>query len=243
MATDQSHVYTFGTAHFYGDPRYAASQQAAHRRRVARRPAPATGCSASTAASSRSGRRKFYGSTGGLHLNQPINGMERTADNGGYWLVAVRRRDLHVRRREVLRLDGRMHLNQPVLGMERTRVGQRLLAVRPRRRHLQLRRREVLRLGSAARTSRRRSSSMQRTPDGHGYWMLDARTARCSRSATRTTYGDISGCTNYGGATRLLVSPTRQGLLDRDRRRQRDRLRRRQAPRLPGRDRRPARSP
>ena len=34
------------------------------------------------------GHAKFFGSTGARHLNQPINGMQRTADDGGYWLVA-----------------------------------------------------------------------------------------------------------------------------------------------------------
>ena len=34
------------------------------------------------------GGAKFHGSTGAMHLNQPINGMERTSNNNGYWLVA-----------------------------------------------------------------------------------------------------------------------------------------------------------
>jgi hypothetical protein len=34
------------------------------------------------------GSAPFYGSTGGLHLNQPIVGMAATPDGHGYWLVA-----------------------------------------------------------------------------------------------------------------------------------------------------------
>jgi hypothetical protein len=34
------------------------------------------------------GDATFYGSTGGLVLNQPIVGMHRTPDGRGYWLVA-----------------------------------------------------------------------------------------------------------------------------------------------------------
>ncbi|MGD0045123.1 MAG: hypothetical protein ABSE84_32775, partial [Isosphaeraceae bacterium] len=34
------------------------------------------------------GDAAFYGSTGGIHLNQPIVGMAVTPDGGGYWLVA-----------------------------------------------------------------------------------------------------------------------------------------------------------
>jgi ribosomal protein L24E len=30
----------------------------------------------------------FYGSTGAMHLNQPIVGMTATPDGRGYWLVA-----------------------------------------------------------------------------------------------------------------------------------------------------------
>ena len=60
-----------------------------------------------TAGSSRSATRGFYGSTGAIHLNQPIVGMAATPSGHGYWLVATRRRDLRVRRRAVLRLDRR----------------------------------------------------------------------------------------------------------------------------------------
>src|SRR6185437_661095 len=34
------------------------------------------------------GNQQFCGSTGAIALNQPINGMARTANGGGYWLFA-----------------------------------------------------------------------------------------------------------------------------------------------------------
>src|ERR1700744_1184449 len=34
------------------------------------------------------GDASFYGSTGSIHLNQPIVGMAATPDGKGYWLVA-----------------------------------------------------------------------------------------------------------------------------------------------------------
>jgi hypothetical protein len=34
------------------------------------------------------GDASFFGSTGGIHLNQPIVGMASTPDGNGYWLVA-----------------------------------------------------------------------------------------------------------------------------------------------------------
>ena len=35
------------------------------------------------------GDARFYGSTGAIHLAQPIVGMARTPDDGGYWMVAA----------------------------------------------------------------------------------------------------------------------------------------------------------
>ena len=34
------------------------------------------------------GDARFFGSTGGMHINAPIVGMATTPDGGGYWLVA-----------------------------------------------------------------------------------------------------------------------------------------------------------
>ncbi len=49
----------------------------------------------------------FYGSTGGQHLNAPVVAMAATPDGRGLLAGGLRRRDLHLRRRRVLRLDGR----------------------------------------------------------------------------------------------------------------------------------------
>ena len=51
--------------------------------------AAATGWWPPTAASSPSATPAFYGSMGGIHLNQPVVGMAATPDGGGYWLVAA----------------------------------------------------------------------------------------------------------------------------------------------------------
>ena len=61
------------------------------------------------------GDARFFGSTGAMRLNQPIVGMASTPSGKGYWLVARRRRDLHLRRREVPRLDRRrfVRLDRP----------------------------------------------------------------------------------------------------------------------------------
>jgi len=52
--------------------------------------------------------------------------------------------------------------------------------------------------------------AMQRTHDGGGYWML-ASDGHVYAFGNAKKLGGISGCTNYGGANRLLVSPTGKG--------------------------------
>ena len=52
------------------------------------------------------GDAKFFGSTGGFHLNAPVLGMTPTRTGKGYWLYAQRRRHLQLRRRGVPRIDG-----------------------------------------------------------------------------------------------------------------------------------------
>ena len=102
---------------------------------------------------------------------KPVVGMAAVPGQGGYWLVARRRRHLHLRRRRVLRLD---RLPPP----QRARRGhggharrQGLLARGVRRRHLQLRRRRVLRLGRVG--PGQDIVGMAATPDGLGYWEVE----------------------------------------------------------------------
>src|SRR5207302_182019 len=69
------------------------------------------------------GAAKFHGSTGGMRLNQPINGMERTLNDKGYWLVAYDGGIFTFGNAKFHGSTGGMRLNQPVLGMERTASG------------------------------------------------------------------------------------------------------------------------
>ena len=70
------------------------------------------------------GNAQFYGSMGGQPLNQPIVGMAATPDGGGLLAGRLRRRDLRLRQRPVLRLDRRITLNEPIVGMTPTADGQ-----------------------------------------------------------------------------------------------------------------------
>ena len=85
------------------------------------------------------GDATFYGSTGNIHLNQPIVGMAATPDGGGYWLVASDGGIFSYGDAQFYGSTGTIHLNQPIVGMAGGAGRERLLARRRRRRHLQLR--------------------------------------------------------------------------------------------------------
>ena len=65
----------------------------------------------------------FYGSTGGMHLNQPVVGMAATPDGGGYWLVAADGGVFSFGDARFFGSTAGMHLNQPVVGMAATPDG------------------------------------------------------------------------------------------------------------------------
>ena len=66
----------------------------------------------------------YYGSTGNLHLNQPIVGMAATPDGQGYWLVASDGGIFSFGDATFHGSTGNLHLNQPIVGMAATPDGQ-----------------------------------------------------------------------------------------------------------------------
>ena len=85
------------------------------------------------------GDAAFYGSTGAIHLNQPIVGMAATPTGQGYWLVASDGGIFSFGDAAFYGSTGAIHLNQPIVGMAATPTRARLLARGLRRRRLQLR--------------------------------------------------------------------------------------------------------
>jgi len=65
----------------------------------------------------------FYGSTGGMRLNEPVVGMAGTADSLGYWLVASDGGIFAFGDAAFHGSMGATHLNKPVVGMAATPDG------------------------------------------------------------------------------------------------------------------------
>ncbi len=63
------------------------------------------------------GDAHFFGSTGGVHLNQPIVGMTPTPDGNGYWLVATDGGIFTFGDAVFVGSTGGIHLNQPIAAM------------------------------------------------------------------------------------------------------------------------------
>ncbi|HUI47271.1 MAG TPA: VCBS repeat-containing protein, partial [Acidimicrobiia bacterium] len=69
------------------------------------------------------GNARYFGSTGGMHLNRPIVGMARTPSGHGYWLVASDGGMFSFGDAHFYGSTGGMHLNRPIVGMTPTPTG------------------------------------------------------------------------------------------------------------------------
>ncbi len=70
------------------------------------------------------GNQPFCGSTGGIHINQPVVGMANTPNSGGYWTVARDGGIFSFGNAKFFGSTGALHLNAPVVGMAATPDGQ-----------------------------------------------------------------------------------------------------------------------
>ena len=69
------------------------------------------------------GSAQFFGSTGAIHLNQPVVGMAAARDGKGYWLVARDGGIFAFGSARFFGSTGAIRLNQPVVGMAAARDG------------------------------------------------------------------------------------------------------------------------
>ena len=131
------------TPYLPGNGRRCRAHGAGRRDRLHARRRAATGWPRPTAGSSASATPPSTTRWPASTWPGPIVGIAATPDGRGYWLVAVRRRDLRLRRRRLLRLDGRPPA-RPAGGRDRPHARRpRLLGSGLRRRHLRLRRRRA----------------------------------------------------------------------------------------------------
>ena len=63
------------------------------------------------------GDAKFYGSTGAIHLNQPVVGMAATSSGSGYRLVAADGGIFNFGDAQPDGSLGGLHLNEPIVAM------------------------------------------------------------------------------------------------------------------------------
>ena len=70
------------------------------------------------------GDAPFQGSTGNIHLNQPIVGMAANPTGNGYWFVAADGGVFAFGGAPFLGSTGNIHLNKPIVGMAPTQTGQ-----------------------------------------------------------------------------------------------------------------------
>jgi hypothetical protein len=110
----------------------------------------------------------FYGSTGGMRLNRPVDGMAFTRDGMGYWLVASDGGVFSFGDAPFLGSAGSLHLNQPVVGIVASGTGYTLVAADG----------GVFNYGTTFLGSLGSLHldapivGMASTPDGGGYWLL-----------------------------------------------------------------------
>ena len=69
------------------------------------------------------GSARFQGSTGAIHLNQPITGMAPTRSGNGYWMVASDGGIFAFGDAGFFGSTGAIHLNKPITGMATTPTG------------------------------------------------------------------------------------------------------------------------
>ncbi len=153
------------------------------------------------------GDAAFYGSTGSIHLNQPIVGMAATPTGRGYWLVASDGGIFSFGDAAFYGSTGSIHLNQPIVGMAATPTGRGYWLVASDG--------GVFSFGDAAFYGSTGSIhlnqpivGMASTPDRGGYWLV-------ASDGGLFTFGDAAFHGSLGGSGRtvlgVVVTPSTSG--------------------------------
>jgi hypothetical protein len=140
------------------------------------------------------GNQPFCGSTGGIHINQPVVGIANTPDSGGYWTVARDGGIFSFGDAKFFGSTGGTRLNAPIVGMAATPNGAGYWLVASDG--------GIFSYGSAQFYGSTGSIhlnqpivGMASTPDGKGYWLV-------ASDGGIFSYGDAKFFGSTGG-TRL----------------------------------------
>ena len=119
------------------------------------------------------GNAKFFGSTGGRRLNQPIVGMAATPTGKGYWLVARDGGVFCFGDAKFFGSTGALRLNSPMLGITPTSTGKGYWLYAQRRRHLRFGDAKFFGSTGGIRLNQP-IVGMAARPQNDGYWMVAA---------------------------------------------------------------------
>jgi len=135
----------------------------------------------------------YYGSTGAIHLNQPIVGMAATPDGHGYWLVASDGGIFTFGDAGFYGSTGAIHLNQPIVGMAATPDGHGYWLVASDGGIFTFG--DAGYLGSAPAVGAHLSDvvAMSSSSDGQGYWLAGS-------DGGINFFGDAASVGSMGGA-------------------------------------------
>jgi hypothetical protein len=155
------------------------------------------------------GDAAFYGSTGGVPLNQPIVGMAATTDADGYWLVARDGGIFSFGDARFYGSTGGVRLNQPIVGMTPTPTGNGYWMVASDG--------GIFSFGDAKFHGstggiplNRRVVGMAATPSGNGYWLVAADGGLFSFGTTGY-YGSLPGAGVCPSEQTVAMAPSGTG--------------------------------
>ena len=117
------------------------------------------------------GDANFWGSTGGIHLNQPVVGMAVTPSTNGYWLVASDGGIFTFGDAQFVGSTGALRLNKPVVGMAATPDGGGYWLVASDGGIFSFGDAQFFGSTGALRLNKP-VVGMAATPDGNGYWLV-----------------------------------------------------------------------
>jgi hypothetical protein len=140
------------------------------------------------------GGQQYCGSTGAIHLNQPIVGMAMAPDNGGYWLVAADGGVFTFGTAQFYGSTGAIHLNQPIVGMAATPDGGGYWLVAADGGVFAFG--DAQFYGSGASVPNAHVVGIASSPDGEGYW-------EATSNGTVLAFGDAGF---FGDAHRLALA-------------------------------------